>query len=144
LRRPITRSAWVDAGLQDEPNVAMRRDSELESADGPDALAGRAAAAITELRAKLPAESAGRTVFPPSGRWSLTLDDMLRTRMMEIVVPGDELACSVGRAGAQPPEAAADEAVELLTRLALRRNGAAALVRALSRAEQAPASIAAF
>ncbi len=137
------RSAWVDAGLQDEPNVAMRRGSELESADGPDALAGRAAAAIAELRAKLPAEPADRTVFLPWGPWSLTLDDMLRTRMMEIVVHGDDLACSVALAE-QPPEAAADGAIDLLTRLAVRKHGPAALVRALSRAERAPASIAAF
>lgn len=124
--------------------MAMRRGSELASADGPDALAGRAAAAIAELRAKLPAEPADRTVFLPWGPWSLTLDDMLRTRMMEIVVHGDDLACSVALAEAQPPEAAADGAIELLTRLAVRKHGPAALVRALSRAERAPPSIAAF
>jgi hypothetical protein len=138
------RSAWVDAALDDEPNVAVRRGSELESVDGPDALAGRAAAAVAELRARLPAEPADRAVFLPWGPWSLTLDDMLRTRMMEIVVHGDDLACGIGLDQAQPPEAAADIAVELLTRLALRKHGPAALVRALSRAERAPASITAF
>jgi hypothetical protein len=44
----------------------------------------------------------------------------------------------------EPPGAAADEAVELLTRLAVRKHGSAALARALSRAERAPASIAAY
>jgi hypothetical protein len=68
---------------------------------------------------------------------------MLRTRMMEIAVHGDDLACSAGL-DAQPPEAAAAVAIELLTALAVRKHGAAALLRALSRAERAPASIAAI
>jgi hypothetical protein len=96
------------------------------------------------LRAKLPGEPAGRTVFLPWGPWSLSLDDMLRTRMMEIVVHGDDLAYSVGRSASQPPEAAASAAIGLLSTLALRKHGTAAIVRALSRAERAPASIAAF
>lgn len=138
------RSAWVDAGLQDEPNVMVRRSSEQESADGPAVLASRAAAAIAELRAKLAAEPAGRTVFLPWGPWSLTLDDMLRTRTMEIVVHGDDLACSLGLRESQPPESAASAAVGLLIRLAVRKHGTAAIVRALSRAERAPVSIVAF
>lgn len=138
------RSSWVDAGLQDEPNVVMRQRSELEAADGPRALAHRAASAVTELRTRLPTEPADRVVFLPWGPWSLTLDDMLRTRMMEIAVHGDDLACSAGLSDVQPPAATADVAIELLTRLALGRHGAAALLRALSRAERAPASIAAF
>ena len=138
------RSTWVDAGLNDEPSVRMRRLSEGESADGPQGLARRTAAAIDELQARLPAEPADRTVFLPWGPWSLTLDDLLRTKMLEIVVHGDDLAVSLGLRDVQPPPAAADIAIEQLTRLALRKHGTAALVRALSRAERAPATIAAF
>jgi len=144
LLEHYARSAWVDAGLYGEANVAMRTSSEREAAAGPAVLADRAAEAVTELAARLAAEPAGRTVFLPWGPWSLTLDDMLRTRMMEIAVHGDDLACSIGRDGVQPPQATAEVAVGLLTSLALRRHGAAALLRALSRAERAPASIAAF
>jgi Mycothiol maleylpyruvate isomerase N-terminal domain len=75
------RSGWVNAGLQDEPNVLVRETSAREAADGPDALAARAAA---------------------------------------------------------------DVAVSLLARLALGRHGSAAILRALCRAERAPASITAF
>jgi hypothetical protein len=42
------------------------------------------------------------------------------------------------------PEAAVGIAIGLLTQLALRRHGSAAVLRALSRAERAPAFIAAF
>jgi len=138
------RAAWVGAALTDEANLAIRRSGELESADGPDVLASRVAAGAAELRAMLPAQPADRSVFLPWGPWSLTLDDMLRTRLMEIVVHGDDLACSVSAARPQPPAAAADEAVVLLARLAVRKHGAAALVRALSRAECAPGSITAI
>lgn len=137
------RSAWIGAALNDEPNVAVRQSSELEAADGPAALADRAAAAVEWLRPRLAAEPAGTSVFLPWGPWSLTLDDMLRTRMMEIAVHGDDLACSVGLE-TQPPEATAAAAIELLAALAARKHGAAALLRAFSRAERAPASIAAF
>jgi hypothetical protein len=134
----------VDADLQDEANVTIRRDSELEAADGAAALAARTAEAVVLLGAQLPAEPADRAVFLPWGPWALTLDDMLRTRIMEIAVHGDDLACSVDLGEPGLPTAVAAEAIELLTRLAVRRHGAAALLRALSRAERAPASIAAF
>lgn len=95
LLEHYARAAWVDADLQDEANVSIRRDSELEAADGPAGLAARTAEAAGALRAQLPDEPADRAVFLPWGPWALTLDDMLRTRIMEIAVHGDDLTCSV-------------------------------------------------
>ncbi len=135
---------WTQAGLHDGPNVAIRQHSETEAAVGPGALAASAAAALAELRAQLAAEPADRVVVLSWGRWSLTLDDMLMTRIMEIAVHCDDLACSIGLPAAELPDAAADLAAELLVRLAIRRHGQAAVLRALSRAERAPHSIAAF
>jgi hypothetical protein len=83
-------------------------------------------------------------VFLPWGPWSLTLDDFLITRIMEIAVHGADLACSVGLGEVPLPEEAADVAAGLLIRIALRRHGQAAILRALSRAERAPDSIVAF
>lgn len=80
----------------------------------------------------------------PWGPWSLTLDDMLITRIMEIAVHSDDLAVSIGLPAVQLPEATADIAAELLVKIAMRRHGQAAILRALSRAERAPRSIAAF
>lgn len=144
LLEHYARVAWVDADLQDEANVSIRRDSELEAAGGPAVLAARTAEAAAVLGAQLPAEPADRAVFLPWGPWALTLDDMLRTRIMEIAVHGDDLACSVDLGEPGLPAVVAAEAIGLLTRLAVARHGAAALLRALSRAERAPASIAAF
>jgi hypothetical protein len=105
---------------------------------------GPAASAARELREQLATEPANRVVLIPWGPWSLTLDDMLITRIMEIAVHGDDLAYSVGLPGLQLPEAVADIATGLLVRLAVRRSGQAAVLRALARQERAPQSIAAF
>jgi hypothetical protein len=59
--------------------------------------------------------------------------------------PGDErLACSAGLPTPGLPVEVTDAVVGLLARLAARRHGATAVVRALSRAERAPATITAF
>ena len=96
------------------------------------------------MRAQLAAEPADRVVVVSWGRWPLTLDHMLMTRIMEIAVHCDDLACSIGRPGVELPDVAADLAAELLVKLAIRRHGQAAVLRGLSRAERAPHSIAAF
>jgi hypothetical protein len=144
LLEHYARVTWIEAGLQDAPNVVVRQADDDEAAVGPTALAANAARAADELREQLPAEPAGRVVLLPWGPWSLTLDDMLITRIMEIAVHSDDLAVSIGLPAVQLPEAAADIAAELLVKIAMRRHGQAAILRALSRAERAPRSIVAF
>jgi hypothetical protein len=144
LLEHYARVTWIGAGRQDAPNVTIRQDSEDGAAAGAAALAASAADAASELRGRLAAQPADRIVLIPWGPWSLTLDDMLITRIMEIAVHGDDLACSVGLPDVQLPEAAADIATALLVRLAVRRHGQAAVLRALARAERSPRSIAAF
>ncbi len=80
----------------------------------------------------------------PWGPWPLTLADLLITRMMEIAVHDDDLACSVGRPTPALPDEVTDTVVVLLARLAVRRHGPVTVVRAFSRAERAPATVAAF
>jgi hypothetical protein len=138
------RSAWRDAALDDDVNVGIRRHGEALAGDGPAALAARAAATLAELTDALPAVDPQRPVFLPWGPWSLRVDDFLVTRMMEIAVHGDDLAVSVGIATPQLPEAVLEPVLALLTALAVRRHGQPAVLRALARAERAPASIAAF
>jgi hypothetical protein len=82
--------------------------------------------------------------IPLWGPWSLMLDDILTTRMMELAVHSDDLAVSVGIATPALPQSAVDTVIDLLSRLAVRRHGPTAVLRALSRAERAPATIAAF
>lgn len=138
------RVPWVDASLDDAANAEIRQGGEDEAADGAAALAARIGVAVEALRTALPAEPADRVVHPSWVSWTLTLDDFLVTRMMEIAVHSDDLAQSVGVTTPPLPPAVLDPVFALLIRLAVRRHGPTALLRALSRSERAPATIAAF
>ncbi|MET8544297.1 maleylpyruvate isomerase N-terminal domain-containing protein [Kitasatospora sp. NPDC004799] len=139
------RSAWVGAALDADINVRIRQGGEAFAADGPAALHRRLATVLPELAATLAAADGTRPVrLPFWGPWSLALDDLLATRTMELAVHGDDLAVSVGLPTPELPSGAAESVLGLLTRLAVRRHGQAAVLRAFSRAERAPGSIAAF
>jgi hypothetical protein len=139
-----TRARWIGAALDDEINVGIRRLGEDIAAGGAAELAARAQAAVRDLREALAAEPDGRTVPVPAGPWSLSLDDFLTTRMMELAVHSDDLAVSVGVPTPDLPAAVLDPVFALLTRLAVHRHGPTALLHALSRAERAPTTVAAF
>jgi hypothetical protein len=139
-----TNSAWVGAGLHDEVSMVVRRGGEQEAADGPAALAARTAAMLEKLRVLLPTQPPTRTVALSWAPWTLTLDDFLTTRTLEIAVHSDDLAASVGIDPPPLPGPVLDPVITLLARLAIHKHGQAAVLRALSRAERAPASIAAL
>lgn len=138
------RAKWLGADINDEVNVDIRAGGERQAAGGPAELVARVDATIEELTRVLRAQPSARVVTVPWTGWSLRLDDFLTTRLMEIAVHSDDLAVSVGVPAPELPLAALDPVVVLLSRLALRRHGQAALLRALSRAERAPAAIAAL
>ncbi|MEV0645960.1 maleylpyruvate isomerase N-terminal domain-containing protein [Phytomonospora sp. NPDC050363] len=140
-----SRVEWIGADLDADINVRIRAGGDEAAADGPKALADRVDAAITGLAATLPTESTERPVrIPFWGPWSLTLDDLLVTRLMELAVHADDLAVSVGLPTPRFGESIVDTVLGLLTRLSARRHGAVAVMRALSRAERAPKKINAF
>ncbi|NUP01898.1 MAG: hypothetical protein HOV96_03995 [Nonomuraea sp.] len=139
-----TRSPWVQAGLDHESNVSVRVGGEAAAADGPAALVERTQALLDRLLAVVPAEPEDRVVHLPWASWSLRLDDFLLTRVMELVVHSDDLAASVGVDTPELPGSVIEPVVELLARLAVHRHGPTAVIRALSRAERAPATISAF
>jgi Mycothiol maleylpyruvate isomerase N-terminal domain len=139
------RAQWIGADLDADINVVIRQTGErIAAAEGAAALAARVGAAVAELGDRLRAEPADRLLRPPAGPWALRLDDFLTTRMMEIAVHSDDLACSVGVPTPELPPAVLDPVFALLWRLAVRRRGPTAVLRALTRAERAPATIAAF
>jgi Mycothiol maleylpyruvate isomerase N-terminal domain len=138
------RAAWIGARLDEEINVRIRRGGERVATEGPEALAAKVDAAISELSGGLETAADRPVRIPSWGPWSLRLDDLLITRMMELAVHSDDLAVSVGIATPELPQSAVDTVVDLLSRLAVRRHGATAVLRALSRAERAPATIAAI
>ncbi|MEV0228176.1 maleylpyruvate isomerase N-terminal domain-containing protein [Nonomuraea sp. NPDC050786] len=144
LLEHYSRSPWVQAGLDHESNVSVRRGGQAAAADGAAALADRAQALLDLQSAALPAEPADRVVDLPWSGWALRLDDFLLTRLVELVVHSDDLAASVGLDTPELPSSIIDPVVELLARLAVHRHGATAVIRTLSRAERAPATISAF
>lgn len=144
LLEHYARARWLGADLNSDVNVHIRDRGEARAADGPATVAGRAAESLRDLGVRLAAEPADRIVRPPAGPWGLRLDDFLVTRMMEIVVHCDDLAVSVDRPTPEFAPAVIEPVVALLSALAVRRHGATAVIRALSRAERAPATIAAI
>jgi Mycothiol maleylpyruvate isomerase N-terminal domain len=138
------RSAWVGADLDAEANLVTRRNAELSAADGPAALVSQTEALLAQLPEVLAAEPGDRIVSLPWTSWSMTLDDFLVTRLLELAVHNDDLACSVGLPTPALPELATDMVLTVLCQVAARRHGVPAVLRALARSERAPASIAAF
>jgi hypothetical protein len=137
------RVTWAGADIDSETNVAIRRLGEQGADSGAEAVLAQTRAALADLRRRLPAEPATRP-FPAPAGWALTLQDFLVTRMLEISVHCDDLAVSVGVATPPMPAEVIDPVLDLLCRLAVRRHGATPVLRALSRAERAPATIAAI
>ncbi|PPK67074.1 maleylpyruvate isomerase N-terminal domain-containing protein [Actinokineospora auranticolor] len=140
-----SRSLWVDAPVDSEINTGIRDGSERIAADGPAELFARYDATVDELARTLPGTDLTRPVQAPFWpTWSLTLGDFLITRIMELVVHGDDLAVSVDVPTPDFPDGGLRLTLDLLTGLSVRRHGAPAVLRAFSRAERAPRQINAF
>lgn len=139
----FTRNEWVTSGPDSDDNVDIRSRSERAAAGTtPGELAELVDAALLELRSSVPAQPADRVI--DLGEWGLLVDDFLLTRVMELVVHADDLAVSLDLPTPPMPEAATDATIALLARIASWRHGPLPVVRALSRRERAPASIAAL
>lgn len=138
------RSTWVGATLSDPTSVGVREGGEKDAAGGPAALAGHIAALVTDLEEVLPTLPADLVVALPWAGWALRFDDFLVTRLLEIAVHNDDLAVSVGIDAPEQPDEVLGPVFAVLTELAVNRHGATAVLRALSRAERAPATIAAI
>lgn len=136
------RAAWVTSTSPDDPSNDRDTD-DAEAALGAAALNDRAAQALETVRGLLASGSAVEAVLIPWQGWSLRRDDFLLTRLLEIVVHGDDLAVSVGVPTPEFPDEAFAPVRDLLVRLAVRRHGQSAFVSTLTRRERAR-SIAAF
>lgn len=144
LDEHYARSAWVQAGLDDDVNVSIRSSSDEQAEPGRDAVLERVLEARSELPDMLAAQHAHRAVLIPWTGWALRRDDFLTGRMMEVVVHGEDVAASVGFTAPTLPDDVLAPVIALLTRLSARRHGQGALVSALSRSERAPRTISAF
>lgn len=137
-------STWTDGDIESDVNTYIRRVAEDEAKAGAAALNAAARTALTELRRRLPGEPVDRVIQLPWGPWALTLDDYLITRLLELAVHCDDLAASIGVPAPPLPDGCWDAAIGELSRMAARRHGPSAVVRALSRSERAPRTIAAL
>jgi hypothetical protein len=138
------RAAWVKGGHDDAANVAVRTRSDEQAAAGQEAVLAEARAAVDRLPVLLTAPRDPDAVLIPWQGWSLTTDDLVTTRLMELVVHSDDLAASVDLPTPEFPEPALTPVLGLLTGVAVRRHGQAAVVRALSRPQRAPEHVSAF
>ncbi|WP_030155995.1 maleylpyruvate isomerase N-terminal domain-containing protein [Glycomyces sp. NRRL B-16210] len=132
---------WLAAGPEAAANVAIRGGGERLAETGPAGVHAAAAAALATLRERLPGVAADAPGGNASWAYATTFDEFLVTRIMELVVHADDLACSVAVDTPEFDQDAFDTAAAVLTRLAAHRHGQANVVRALARAERAPASI---
>jgi hypothetical protein len=144
LTEHYARAAWVRSGHEDEANVGIREGSDAQAAAGPEALAALVDERLTRVPAVLDGARSDDPVLIPWQGWSLTAHDFLVTRLMETVVHSDDLAASIGVATPEFPAAVVEPVLALLTDLAVRRHGATALVRTLTRPQRAPDSVSAF
>lgn len=144
LPEHFARSTWTDGDIDSEVNTYIRRTAGQDALAGAAALTEAAGTALAELHRRLPAEPAERVIQLPWGPWALLLDDFLVTRMLELAVHCDDLAASIGVSTPALPPDGLDTVIGVLSRMAARRHGRTALIRSLSRAERAPATIAAL
>lgn len=138
------RSAWVTASLDDVTNKTIRQRHEDFAAEGVDLFLSRVGQELETARTAVLDVPSDRVVNLPWTEWSLSYEDFLITRMLELVVHTDDLAASVDVTTPDLPPEAVHIVTGLLTRLAVHRHGPVAVLRALSRAERSPATISAL
>ncbi|GAA2530887.1 maleylpyruvate isomerase N-terminal domain-containing protein [Pilimelia columellifera] len=142
LLEHFVRASWRGGDIDNPRNTEIRTGSEAAAGGGGAALVKQCRGHLAELRERLPAEPSGRVVLFAPGPWALTLDDFLVTRLVEMAVHLDDLAVSVEQETPDLPQEALAAVFAVLTRLAVHEHGPIAVLRALTRAERAPASIA--
>jgi hypothetical protein len=135
------RAAWLAADLDNDYNTGIRDGGERAAEAGHGAVTAEARSALAALETALAVMDGTETSGNPRWPYAMGLDDFLRTRIMELVVHGDDLAYSVAIDTPVFDEDVFDTAAWMLARLSVRRHGQASLVRALARAERAPESV---
>lgn len=127
------------AGLNSDPDSELNRDIRTRgdemAAAGATLVAAAARTALHHLRDRLAAEDP-RRVMTVLGGAAITLEEYLRTRVVELVVHSDDLVLSIGIGDDYVVSVATSGvAIETLVGLARARHGDVAVLRALTRRE---------
>lgn len=119
-----------------ELHASIRQRAKRAASVGPRALATSMRATLGQLRVDLDDAALARVVEARDGI-TLTVEDFLRTRLVELVIHVDDLAVSIGKVGPPAlPDAGYIEVAGVLGRLAAQRMGGQAVVRSLARRER--------
>ena len=150
LRGMTTVEQYLDGPEPDEAGISAARyfHTVIRSADirgrgaeaaagGPAALASEARAALARLSPRLSEMGAGRRLRVAGGL-VMTLDEYLRTRVVELVIHADDLAASLEVELAPPRPGTCAIAIDVLVGVARIRHGDMAVLRALARRERDP------
>lgn len=138
------RAPWVAASREGAADEEQLESDNAGALAGPDAVLRDGREALEAVPGLLAAERDPDTVFIPWQGWCLATVDFLTTRIMEMVVHGDDLAASVGLETPEHEPSVVSAVLGLLTGVSLRRHGQVALVRALSRPQRSQGDISAF
>jgi hypothetical protein len=130
---PATTHAFIPLDRDDPVHAAVRSSAAVQALEGVNELASRASAALDGVRADVEATSLDLVI----DCWGLPLrfGDFLRGRILELVVHADDLACSIGAESSGVPHEAIELACSLGISVAIRRNGATPVLRALFRSD---------
>jgi uncharacterized protein (TIGR03083 family) len=124
-----------ESDINSEVQRAVRQRGVEAAAGPPHEFSALWAGSAERLRTRLAAERPDR-LLQVYGGLVLTLDEYLVTRLVELVVHGDDLAASLGVAPPPLPPAATGLVIATLVEVARIRHGDAAVVRALTRRER--------
>lgn len=139
------KAAWIGADLQAPVNARIRDTGEKRAEAGAAEVLRLTREAREFLAKQFESLSADEVVAVPwiEGR-AMTLGDVLATRVLELLIHGDDLAVSVGVETPLAVDSAYARVIGLLAPIAVHRHGPIPVLRALSRSERAPGTVSAF
>jgi hypothetical protein len=120
--------------LDHEGHEDVRERAHAASQRGAASLASDAATAVAGLAVSLAEQPESRRVLV-LGKFDMSLDGFLITRLVELLAHADDLAASISVPTPELPTMAYDLVIPCLTDVARRRHGDLAVLRALARRE---------
>lgn len=139
-----SRAPWVQSSRQGAIDPDQNATDNAAAEVGHAAVLLAASESLTDLADLVDRPRDPDVIHIPWQGWSLSTSDYCVTRMMEMVVHGDDLAASVGLATPEHDPVVVESVLGLLGAVALRRHGQVALVRALSRPQRSTGDVSAF